>query len=943
MLVVLAVSMIKAGVEDLMKHQEDNARNNTPVTVFRDQKWQQIRSKEVQVGDIIKITNDSMVPSDILFISSSNESHICYYSESELNGETTIKVMLPHPFLEGCDDKLTQLIQNQYQIEVKAPDRDLTSYDCRIKCNDNFWPISIHNVLLRGMCTHYTNEIIGIVIRTGHDTKIMQNVQHPPSKLTKFDHNLNRILILIFSLMVILCFLCTFLGVKFDKGGSFKFIDNLYPGYGNSFLQYFVQYFILFSYMFPISMTVTIEIIRTYNKVLISYDPLLRDKEYGKGFSNNSNVICQLGLIDYILSDKTGTLTENKMKLEKLAIGNIKFDANKFIEQVSLDKNLFETSLPMLLSFALCNNVIVHNNNDDGTIKYDSDSPDEAAFVSFAAKCGVKLIFRSQTSIEVEILNERKEYKILAMLKFTSERKRMSILLQHENEPVILYTKGADTVLSQMISNYAENDISNEFANLGLRTLMFCTRKIENEELDEFIDAFHFAESSLINREEQIENCITQIEKNMKYIGITGIEDCLQDKVPETIQWLKDAGLKIFVITGDKLETAVAIGKTSKIISTNSNIIIINSSEISTIKRILEENHENLGNFSNVSLIIQSNSFEVIMNNNYFDEFWSYVSECDSIIFARVSPYIKGKIAELICETGVSTLAIGDGANDIGMLQKANIGVGVRGNEGSQATTSSDFVISRFKHLPRILTIYGHWTYRRFGIVSVLMIYKNIVFISGQIWFAFNTLWSPTALYNDFLMSMFNLLFTVLPPFIFGFWEQDLPQDVMFKYPQLYKCEFNPMKMINVIGYVILGYYHSLCCYFGVKFLMPNFSLIEFGTISYLATVYVVVFQVMIWLHMHNVMTTIFFAINIVLAPIIIVIYAYGFDPNLWLGIEGAWTKINIWIGWIMVLFVALFPAYLLTYLKAFFRPSNARLHMEKIVHDPIGMESSEE
>ena len=261
MLVVLIVSMIKAGVEDLMKHFEDKKRNQAPVLIYQNGQFVQKRAQDIRVGNIIKITEDSMIPADLLYVGSNQESGLCYYSETNLNGETAVKTMQTHPAFEG-QNPIDLVTRKKYTVDVGEPDRDLTRFDARLKCGSQFWSISVHSVLFRGVSTHYTDSVYGIVLRTGHDTKIMKNVRQTPSKLTTFDKNLNRILIIVFVFKMILCLLSTFLGVWLDKGDRFPMIKTLYPGYGQSFFEYFTQYFVLYSYLFPISLTVTIEIIR---------------------------------------------------------------------------------------------------------------------------------------------------------------------------------------------------------------------------------------------------------------------------------------------------------------------------------------------------------------------------------------------------------------------------------------------------------------------------------------------------------------------------------------------------------------------------------------------------------------------------------------------------------------------------------------------------------
>lgn len=975
MLIVLIVSMIKSGVEDLMKHFEDKKRNSAPVLSYdrKSGQFKEVHAQDLHVGDILKIDQDMMVPSDCLFVGSSQESSLCYFSETNLNGETAVKTMQPHPtfgaseFVGNIDQIVNHITSTEYYVDVPEPDRDLTRFDARLKKGDEFWPITIHNVLLRGTATHYTDNVICVVLRTGHDTKVMKNIKMPPAKLTKFDKNLNRILIIVFILKMILCLISTFVGVEGDKGKQFPLIKPLYESYGMSWLEYFTQYFVLYSYLFPISLTVTIEIIRLFHKIIISYDSLLIDAEFGHATAHNSNIIGQLGLVTHILSDKTGTLTENQMELLKFSTkkgGN--FNAGDFLNSIEADKTLIQSNLDFLLAMAICNNVIVHKKND-GTIEYNADSPDEAAFVSYAALSGVKLIARGLTSLTVEYNGQMLHYEILAQLPFNSDRKRMSIIVrkkknldlseqvdqranqlldgtdnEENNQEIqydnaIIYTKGADNIMSERTKDFTadEENIVNDFAALGLRTLVFASRDLENSELDDWLNKYREAEASLQNRDELVFQCAAQVEDELHYIGISGVEDRLQSEVPQTIEWIRKAGIKLWVLTGDKLETAVAIGKTSGVITPTSEMLIVSTTYENEIQKKLDVLLDNLQNgpdqFENPVLIMTAASLELAMTN-YMEKFVKLAEQCHSVILCRVSPFMKAHVTQIVKENikKAQTLAVGDGANDVGMIQVADIGIGIYGREGSQAAMSSDIAIPRFKHLRRMLMVHGHWTYRRFGHVAIIMIYKNFVFIFAQLWFSFYTLWTPTSFYSGFIMSCFNLVFTALPPFIFGFWEQDLKQDVLENNPHLYHVEYDPMSVCYLIFYIVLGLYQSLCGYFASVIFTPDFALTEIGLQTYMIVVYTVVGQIILWMNFHNVWTTALFLVNIILAPIIIVIYCYFISGNLADFVNHAMDTTVFWMTFIVGVICGLLPSFIIDYTRKRFFPTPVRILQEQ-------------
>ncbi|OHT08930.1 putative phospholipid-transporting ATPase DRS2 [Tritrichomonas foetus] len=924
---VILVSMVKAAIEDLLKGKEDKKRNQQKVHVYRDGVFKDICSSELVVGDVLKITEDEMVPTDLLYIGSSQEEKLCYFSETNLNGETAVKTMSCFPLFKDTD-AINELSSKKYYVDLGEPDRDLTRFDARMRCGDKFWSISIHNVLLRGVCTHYTENVLGIVLRTGHDTKIMKNIKHPPAKMTSFDKKLNKMLIVIFIVNLIICVISAGLGCYKERNTSFTLISQLIKPLGTSYTEYFVQFFILYSYFIPISLMVTIELLRLYHKIIIDFDPEFFDVEFGHASAHNSNQIGQLGLVTHILSDKTGTLTENIMEMLKFSVKDGQFDAHDFLKAIEADPNFVTPTIPFLLALALCNNVIVHVSNT-GKIEYNADSPDEAAFVNYAASCGVRLISRDLTSMTIDIRGTRKVYKVLAVLPFNSDRKRMSILVKADGEDAILYCKGADNVIHERSVDFNCTDTVNDYAATGLRTLVFTERTIVEPEFTEWTTRFHEAESSLIDRDAKIEAAAALVECKLNVIGVTGVEDRLQPQVPQTIEWLRNAHIKVWILTGDKLETAIAIGRTSGVIQPGSDVLIISNDEKDTVKRRLRILRDDIDTFTNPVLIVTAVAVEYCLND-FFEEFMDIAKQVSAVILSRVSPFMKAQVTNAVRDHGGMTLAIGDGANDVGMIQVAHVGVGVYGREGSQAAQSADFAIPRFKHLIRLLTVHGHWTYYRFSNVAMIMLYKNFAFILCQLWFSFFSLWSPQSYYNDFFLSVFNLVFTVLPPFIYGCTEQDLPQYILKKTPDLYPVQHDPMMVKNLIYYLFVAVYQSVIAYFGTFFNMGNDTLVANGVISYLAVTYIVVIQVILWSNYHNIIGFILYPINIVFVPIITIIDLAAFNEPL----KGVFThtlaSAYSWLGLIATIIVAIIPSFIIEYARKRFSPSKVRIYEEK-------------
>ncbi|KAH0789938.1 phospholipid-translocating P-type ATPase, flippase family protein [Histomonas meleagridis] len=926
---VIVVSMIKAGIEDYMKKREDNIRNSQKTFVYRDGQWTTIKAKEVVVGDIIKITEDSMVPSDILYIGSSQEDKLAYYNETNLNGESAVKTINCFPLFQDCDP-LSEFTNKQFTVEIGEPDRDLTRFDARLKCGTNFWAINIHNVLLRGMCTNYTQDVLGVVLRTGHDSKIMKNMNHPSAKLTSFDHNLNRMLLAIFCIKVIICIISAGVGCALEVKSSFSIISETLPSQGASFGQYFIQFFLLYSYLIPISLTVTIEILRLFHKILVDRDPTIYDPEFGTATAHNSSQIGQLGLITHVLSDKTGTLTENKMELLKFCNETGKHLANEFLGQIKNDHETIKPMLPFLFAMAACNNVIVFKKSN-GEIEYNADSPDEAAFVNYAAECGVKLIERGLTTAKFDILGVEKTYEIISTFPFNSDRKRMSILIRTKGEDAILLCKGADNIIFERSNKELYEEEINDFAVEGLRTLVFSQRIIPDDFLVPWLEEHRAAEASLANRDDLVAQSSAKIECNLDIIGVTGIEDRLQPQVPETIKWLRKAGIGFWVLTGDKLETAIAIGRTSGIIYPDSDVLTISNPDESTIRRKLKQLSEDSDTYNLPVLIVTADSVNICLNE-CINEFMEASSKMSSVILSRVSPFMKAQVVQTVSSQGAITLAIGDGANDVCMIQEAHVGVGVAGREGSQAAQSADFAIPRFRFLIRLLTAHGHWSYYRFSYVAMIMLWKNFAFIFAQFWFSFSSMFTPTTYYEDFFLSLFNLLFTMLPPFIFGGTEQDLPFETLRQNPVLYKVSHDPMKILNLLYYIVIALYQSVIAYFSVRLNQGFDSLASSGVATYYNVVYIVSVQILIWMHYYNKVSIIIWIVSLVLLPIVSSVYMAAFNAEL----EGimtsyCWGKASTWLCLIISVILGVLLPSIIDFTRKRFRPSTHRIYEERV------------
>ena len=759
---VLGVSMIREALEDLGRYYYDKLSNEQEVIVYRDKKFIKTPSKSLKHGEIILIYENRKIPADMILIDTGFSDGTCYVETSSLDGEKNLKLKVANKFTQGfissdnkLENKIIELKNYIFDgfIKINTPNSNLNYVNGTF--HPNFRKNDIHieqdinicnnEFILKGSVLKNTNWIIGIVVYTGMTNKIILNSEKPRLKMSKIEKNLNSYLFFVFLILILCCMLCSiYHHLQYNKNKKFYEYFILKSNNINfeSFLTFFT-YFLLLNTFIPISLIVSIEIIKVIQGIFIEWDILLYSKWRHcfctvRGFS----IIEELGNVNFIFSDKTGTLTKNQLQFKYCVIDNkffkylkigpanstkalgenrsnkqesstfndvisrqnkfsrkennylsdsnkkliknenngiydnfrnqnfgksfvqknedyikvqngnksfnlrneenniknsirenniknrfnikspqntsIKGESNKanfyriieenehsfsptkitiigegyfsnpennpFLKRVSENKlktiNSYNHIHEFWIALALANECIIKNEKND--LKYMSTSPDDLELVKAAAEQGYKLIETTLNYKTIRINGDNFKYEVLQVLGFSSERKRMSIIVKYQNE-IILYTKGADSEISKRLSqkslkNGNYNIISNgliDFSKRGLRTLMVAYRKINNEDYISWINKLYEYQFNIEDKKILINKLYDIIENNLTLIGGTVVEDKLQEKVPETIKELKTAGIKIWILTGDKLESAKNIGYSCNLLSEQEKIFVL--------------------------------------------------------------------------------------------------------------------------------------------------------------------------------------------------------------------------------------------------------------------------------------------------------------------------------------------------------------------------------
>ena len=777
-------------------------------------------SSEIKVGDIIEISANSRVPADLILLYTNNPSGTVFIRTDQIDGETDWKLRSAVPYLQKSL-KGSYLFKNLVNfagfITTTSPDENIYEFAgtfCYEPTN-TIEPLNLEHTLWANTVLA-SGKALGLVIFCGQETKMQRSAKKPRMKFGTLDNELNFISVLLFVLMCLLALVIVILsGVHWNT----------------RFLIIFFRFVLLLNSIIPISMKVNLEIA----KLVYSYK-IAADKEIKGTIARNMNIPEELGKIKYILTDKTGTLTKNEMVFKKLQLLNNLYNyptqknemlktMNRFQKEQNSSsseepsENSFENSQPSVskISFeklpnknainkitalreaikamALCHNVTPIYDEEEPTKKvFQASSPDEIALVTTAEELKMSLTFRNQHKITVTTtnINEQKEnYQILASFPFSSETKRMGIILRNkENKKIVFYVKGADIVMKEMVSSNQSHFLLEECENLareGLRTLVFTKKSLSEIEYEQWAIEYKEASSSLKEREFLIRNCIEKMEKNMDFVAITGVEDLLQDNVAQTLDNMRQAGLNIWMLTGDKVATAICIGISAGLKSPNQELFVIKEMENEfEIEEKLREFFEKPVN-STVLVIDGATLCKVLENKGIKKVFFKIACKAPSVICCRCSPKQKTLITQAVKKfTKKVVLAVGDGGNDVGMIQSADVGVGIVGKEGKQAALAADFSIDKFEFLNKLVFWHGRLSYKRSAMLSQFIIHRGLIISFLQAIFSCVFYFVAIPMFNGALLLGYSTLYTMFPVFCLIF-DQDITVEVALNFTPLYK------------------------------------------------------------------------------------------------------------------------------------------------------------
>jgi len=1061
---IFLINMLSEGVDDLSRWRSDKDTNSRRVVVIGhgDSGWQMATWGSLKRGTLVRLVKGDQVPADMLVLVTSHvHADPCVYVEtSNIDGETYLKRVFTHKPLvdhllgseENRSDPTDEIVLDPFDFALRirgaeigydAPSPSLSSFEGTLRMHEgsqvNF---TAENMLFRGSEVRNVKWVVGIVLYTGRETKVLMGNTGPKKKQSKVDRSTNQIIVSVLLFLLFLIFLSEVLfyvgpWVRSEKLWYLMYTTESTGLIFPSWLGQMCLYLILYKNILPILLYAVQEGLSQIQAHYIKWDLNMYNEATDKtAMCNTSGLAQEIGQVDWIFTDKTGTLTRNEMRLTACAIGDRVYgcfnsydleyldeetagrppgdvtrrafdDLLMDVENLQVQKAEFLESVSCFFrALALCHTVLIdrelspnvdiravrsidgsapasYDPSDlknlpatkaDSTVRirkayepleadssimlersessktlqdtgdygrvsdavaYNAESPDEEALVTAAGALGYEFLTTEGQNIVCLMVKEFgctqyvfEKWQVLAVNPFTSKRKRMSVIYREPRgeRRIVLFCKGADNQMLAAMSRMGDEEFRRidqqllNFARAGMRTLVVGQKLLTEEEFQSWRDEFH--DNAISNagpeRDDLMHEAACEIEKDLSFLGITCVEDRLQENVPETVSTLRSAGINLWVITGDKVETALNISKSVRLIDGRSTVEMLTSQDVlgrnvhsgsagregsdteskrrdnqnlELIERKIEElirKHQvaasqilmrgtfrkSFGNFikssfmdpsprnassaislganKNLALIVDGdvlNHFLGVSGREKVEsKFLEIARKCGVVVACRASPAQKAKLVQLVSK-GVfprpTTLAIGDGTNDVPMIQEASVGVGISGREGTHAVNAADFSVSKFRFLSPLLFVHGRLGYIRIGKAILLVFYGNLMFTwTNFLGSCFLTMMSGTSIFSDLMLTMVNM-FVAVPVFLLGLFDTDtIPVHNLVEMPEEYAIGPENRYLNRKVAaiYMLRGLGHGIITFLLIFYTFPEADFASLTALYFISLVFVLTF-----------------------------------------------------------------------------------------------------
>ncbi|OMJ78300.1 hypothetical protein SteCoe_21934 [Stentor coeruleus] len=594
--ILLVLTLIKDAYCDRWLWKKDEIFNNLIYPCWDGEKFVNQKSENILVGQFIMIKENQTIPADIIIVSSQKQGSI-FLDMSQLVGFTSLARKVPvdrFAKILNMEHEILQMGKIQGKLMLAEPTSDYSVFSGSFKFDKipGAIDIDVKNVLFRGGILKGESLIIGLVAYCGKETKIQMNTFPLQRKQSKLEKTVNKWVIYILLVLVIVVFLSVigFYYIGLDNISNYTVLEPL------------ITFTLLYNNIVPISLFMVIDIIRLAQNYFFS-------RNFKGIVFNNETVNENLGQVDFLLTDKVGTLTSNHLLLKTCIIGEKKyeesynlsslrqdiepaFDTNTYLVGTSarqhlgstistfpelknelIDESMYSNIWLFIRCIAMSNSLFQRNSVFYG-------SHDEVALVKACKDLGVIVNIPSNNLIELthEPSGSKSYYRIVANRPFTNEKRKSRSIIEEAEGTGVLYVKGAaDAMLPLLnISDNSLYDIKNnlkEMKERGLRTMILAYKKITPDNLLETKSKIQRLKKSLLNPESRIEAMFKEMEKNMKFLGITGMSEEMLPGSVETLTQLKKAGMKIWMVSSDTLTNTLLVAKQTEIIEPDSKVV----------------------------------------------------------------------------------------------------------------------------------------------------------------------------------------------------------------------------------------------------------------------------------------------------------------------------------------------------------------------------------
>ena len=896
--IVLFITICKEAVDDYKRYIRDKEQNETLFNKVTFNGLEKIKACDIKVGDIIQLEKNERVPADMIFLHTTDKAKTIFLRTDQLDGETDWKLRKPIATTQELSD-VKKLVNDDYYLIVDPPTKHIYSFKGVFVMQIGSNALNVKKEGLSLEQTLWANTVIassnatGIVIYTGRETRAQKNNSEPQPKFGSIDMEINAISKALFVFM----FLCSVAIVAMSG----------FPGTFEVNLINIFRFLLLLSSIIPISLRVNLD----FAKIVYSYK--INSDENIKGtIARNSQIPEELGRIQYLFSDKTGTLTQNEMIFKQIcfesgtfnedaldeltsivqdeckkSIGPLKDVEDKIVNSSTVEqgqkrrfrRNRNNVIRDTITALGLCHNVTP--TEEDGVKGYQASSPDEVALVKFAERINIVLSKRSQTQIQI-INGDGKEenYEILANFPFSSDTKRMGILLKNvETNRIVFYLKGAEVVMEKKVQENSRAFLLETCENLatsGLRTLVISQRYIPYPEYESWRKKYENAKTEMEDRDNKIRKVVEELEEGMEFLCVTGVEDKLQVDVTDTIEALRNAGIQIWMLTGDKVETAKCIAISTGLKSKTQDFF-----EMKELKTNDEVNKylDSYAQKTDTVLVIDGNTMNIALEAENEKHFFTIASKAPAVVCCRCSPTQKTLIVRgMKTHTTMRTAAIGDGGNDVGMIQEAHLGIGIVGKEGKQASLAADFSILEFRSVKLLLLWHGRLSYKRSAVLAQFVIHRGLIISIIQIIFSFMFYFTSIQIYNGYLMLGYSTIYTTLPVFSIVF-DEDVDLGSVIKFPVLYKI-LQKGRVLNVktfVAWCVKSIYQGAVIMIGAVLLFED-NFVNIVSITFSALILIEILNVYIEIHKLHIVMLFSFISTLVVYFVSMVLLRSTFD-----------------------------------------------------------------